>query len=75
MYIRIKQLKEVEKKMKKKTRQKKKIKIALSVTLCALFIFSAFIYTGTAQYIGERISAEMTLSKLGSQGEEPNRTP
>lgn len=73
MYIRITQLKEVVQKMHKKSRLKKKIKIALSVTLCALFIFSAFIYPGTAQYIGEKISAEMTLSKLGSQGEEVRR--
>ncbi len=56
-----------------KSKSAKKIRTVLSLTLCLLFIFSAFIYPGTAQYITERISAEMTLSKLGSQGEEVRR--
>lgn len=56
-----------------KNKSAKKVRVALSLTLCLLFILSAFIYPGTVQYFGERISAEMTLSKLGSQGEEVRR--
>lgn len=63
-------MKEVEKLMTFKTIPKKHNKAVISLLLCFLFAFSAFIYPDTAEIISEKISAQMTLSKLGSQGEE-----
>lgn len=59
--------------MHQKIKSFTKTKAILSLLLCILFISSAFINPDIAQYIGDKISSEMTLSKLGSQGEEVRR--
>ena len=51
----------------------KKIRSVISMILCLLFISSVFIFPSDKQHTDEKISAEMTLSKLGSQGEEVRR--